>query len=93
MLLFIILRLRLGNDTFYNILHYLISQAITLKLISGEITPVDSTHLWAYSNGVLAKKSATANLKNVIIMLFILIKMLPGVENLKIILSSATKFI
>ncbi len=43
-------RKRLGEETFFEILHNLIAQAITLKLISGSITPVDATHIWAYSN-------------------------------------------
>jgi len=41
---------RLGEDTFYEILHNLIAQAITLKIILGGDTATDSTHLWAYSN-------------------------------------------
>lgn len=43
-------RKRLDDDTFFEILHNLVAQAITLKLISGSVTPVDATHLWAYSN-------------------------------------------
>jgi len=41
---------RLGEDTFYEILHRLIAQAIVLKIILGGDTATDSTHLWAYSN-------------------------------------------
>jgi len=41
---------RLGEDTFYEILHRLIAQAITLQVITGHDTAVDSTHLWAYAN-------------------------------------------
>jgi len=41
---------RLGQDTFYEILHRLIAQAIALKIITGHDTAVDSTHLWAYSS-------------------------------------------
>ena len=41
---------RLGEDTFYEILHRLIAQAIVLKVIMGGDTAVDSTHLWAYAN-------------------------------------------
>jgi IS5 family transposase len=41
---------RLGEDTFYEALHCLIAQAITLKVILGGHTATDSTHLWAYSN-------------------------------------------
>jgi transposase len=41
---------RLGEDTFYEILHNLIAQAITLKVIMGGDTATDSTHLWACSN-------------------------------------------
>ena len=43
-------RARLGEDTFYELLHCLIAQAITLKVILGGDTATDSTHLWAYSN-------------------------------------------
>lgn len=43
-------RNRIGNDTFYEILHNLIAQAIALKAIQGEDTATDSTHIWAYSN-------------------------------------------
>jgi transposase len=43
-------RNRLGEDIFYEILHNLIAQAITLKVILGGDTATDSTHLWAYSN-------------------------------------------
>jgi IS5 family transposase len=41
---------RLGDDTFYQILHRLIAQAIALKVILGGDTAVDSSHVWAYSN-------------------------------------------
>jgi transposase len=41
---------RLGEDTFYEILHNLIAQAITLKVIRGGNTAIDSTHIWAYAN-------------------------------------------
>ena len=41
---------RLGEDTFYEALHCLIAQAITLKVIMGGDTATDSTHLWACSN-------------------------------------------
>ncbi len=41
---------RLGEETFYEILHRLIAQAIVLKVILGGDTAVDSTHLWAYAN-------------------------------------------
>ena len=41
---------RLGEDTFYEILHRLIAQAIVFKIILGGDTATDSTHLWAYSN-------------------------------------------
>ncbi|MDO9066564.1 MAG: transposase [Chloroflexota bacterium] len=41
---------RLGANTFYEILHQLISQAWVLKVIHGGDTAIDSTHLWAYSN-------------------------------------------
>jgi len=43
-------RERLGDDTFHEILHRLIAQAIALKVIVGGGAAVDSTHLWAYSN-------------------------------------------
>ena len=41
---------RIGEDTFYYILHRLIAQAIALKVILGGDTATDSTHLWSYSN-------------------------------------------
>jgi transposase len=41
---------RLGEDTFYEILHNLIAQAIVLKVIQGGDTAIDSTHVWAYAN-------------------------------------------
>lgn len=41
---------RLGDDSFYEILHNLIAQAIVLKVIQGGDTAVDSTHVWAYAN-------------------------------------------
>jgi len=41
---------RLGEELFYEILHKLIAQAITFKVIQGGDTAIDSTHLWAYSN-------------------------------------------
>ena len=41
---------RLGEDIFYEILHRLIAQATTLKVITGGDTAIDSTHLWAYSS-------------------------------------------
>lgn len=42
---------RLGEDTFYAILHQLIAQAIAIGLIQKEThTAVDATHLWACSN-------------------------------------------
>jgi len=41
---------RLGEDTFYEILHQLIAQAIALKVITGGDTAIDSTHLWAFSS-------------------------------------------
>src|SRR4030065_1321909 len=56
--LFTNLRDRLGEDTFYEILHRLIAQAITLKVILGGDTATDSTHLWAYSNK-FGKKSCS----------------------------------
>jgi len=43
-------RNRLGEETFYEILHRLIAQAIALKVILGGDTAIDSTHLWAYSH-------------------------------------------
>jgi transposase len=43
-------RARLGDDTFYEILHNLIAQAIVLKVIRGGDTAIDSTHIWAYAN-------------------------------------------
>jgi transposase len=42
-------RNRLGEETFYEILHRLIAQAIVLKVILGGDTAIDSTHLWAYA--------------------------------------------
>ena len=47
---FSIFRDRLGESTFYEILHNLIAQAITLEIIEGKDTAIDSTHVWAYSN-------------------------------------------
>lgn len=41
---------RLGEDTFYEILHNLIAQAIVLKVIQGGDTAIDSTHIWAYAS-------------------------------------------
>lgn len=42
---------RLGEDTFYRILHQLIAQAIAIGLIQKKLhTAVDATHLWACSN-------------------------------------------
>jgi transposase len=41
---------RLGDDIFYEILHYFIAQAIVLKVIQGGDTAIDSTHIWAYAN-------------------------------------------
>ena len=42
---------RLGEDTFYTILHQLIAQAIAIGLIQKESHPAgDATHLWACSN-------------------------------------------
>lgn len=41
---------RLGDNTFYEILHNLIAQAIVLKVIQGGDTAIDSTHIWAYAN-------------------------------------------
>jgi len=49
---------RLGEDTFYEVLHCLIAQAVALKVILGGDTAVDSTHLWAYSNK-FGKKSCS----------------------------------
>jgi len=43
-------RNRLGEETFYEILHRLIAQAIVLKVILGGDTAIDSTHLWAYAH-------------------------------------------
>lgn len=43
-------RHRLGEDIFYESLHQLIAQAIALKVILGDDTAIDSTHLWAYAN-------------------------------------------
>lgn len=43
-------RYRLGEATFYAILHNLIAQAIVLKVIRGGDTAIDSTHVWAYAN-------------------------------------------
>ena len=41
---------RLGEDIFHEMLHQLIAQAITLKVIIGGHMAIDSTHIWAYSN-------------------------------------------
>jgi transposase len=41
---------RLGEGTFYEILHRLIAQAIALRVVIGHDTAVDSSHLWAHSN-------------------------------------------
>ena len=41
---------RLGEDVFYEALHCLIAQAVTLKVIQSGHTATDSTHLWAYSS-------------------------------------------
>jgi transposase len=41
---------RLGDNIFYEILHKLIAQAIVLKVIQGNDTAIDSTHVWAYAN-------------------------------------------
>ena len=41
---------RLGDETFYEILHNLIAQAIVLQIIQGKDTAIDSTHVWAYAN-------------------------------------------
>ena len=41
---------RLGENIFYEILHCLIARAITLMVIIGGDTAIDSTHLWAYSS-------------------------------------------
>ncbi|MFH0774707.1 MAG: transposase [bacterium] len=41
---------RIGRDIFYEILHQLIAQAITLKVIQGGDTAIDSTHIWACSS-------------------------------------------
>jgi transposase len=41
---------RLGENTFYEILHQLIAQAIVLKVIQGGDTAIDSTHIWAYAS-------------------------------------------
>ncbi len=41
---------RLGEDIFYEVLHRLIAQATTLKVIIGGDTAIDSTHLWACSS-------------------------------------------
>lgn len=41
---------RLGEDIFYEVLHRLIAQAVTLKVIAGGNSAIDSTHLWAYSS-------------------------------------------
>jgi len=44
-------RERLGSETFYDILHLLIAQAIAVGIINNLIsTAIDSTHLWAYSS-------------------------------------------
>ena len=43
-------RHRLGDDIFYESLHQLIAQAIALKVIQGDDTAIDSTHLWAYAS-------------------------------------------
>ena len=44
-------RTRLGAETFYEILHRLIAQAIAIGLIKNLVhTAVDSTHIWACSN-------------------------------------------
>ena len=41
---------RLSDNTFYEILHNLIAQAIVLRVIQGGDTAIDSTHTWAYAN-------------------------------------------
>jgi len=41
---------RLGEATFYKILHQLIAQAIVLKVIQGGDTAIDATHVWAYAS-------------------------------------------
>jgi transposase len=41
---------RLGEATFYEILHQLIAQAIVLKVIQGGDTAIDATHIWAYAS-------------------------------------------
>ena len=53
-------RERLGDDTFYEILHQLIAQAIALKVILDGNAAVDSTHLWAYSSR-FGKKTCSCN--------------------------------
>jgi transposase len=55
-------RYRLGEEAFYEILHHLIAQAITLKVILGGDTATDSTHLWAYANK-MGKKTCSCKEK------------------------------
>lgn len=43
-------RTLIGDETFFNTFHNLVSQAFALGLIWGQITATDATHLWAYSN-------------------------------------------
>ena len=43
-------RNRLGEATFYEILHNLIAQAVVLKVIQGGDTAMDATHIWAYAD-------------------------------------------
>jgi transposase len=53
---------RLGEDSFYQILHRLIAQAIALKVILDGGSAVDSTHLWAYANRS-GKKACSCKVK------------------------------
>jgi len=55
---FTIFRDRLGEDTFYEILHQLIAQAIVQKVILGGDIAIDSTHLWTQANK-LGKKTCS----------------------------------
>ena len=47
---FSVFRSRIGDETFFEIFHNIVAQIFALKFISGEITAMDATHLWAYSN-------------------------------------------
>ena len=47
---FSIFRSKIGDAVFFEIFHQLVANAFSAGIISGQITAMDATHMWAYSN-------------------------------------------